>query len=61
MSTNGRCPRTGKVCFYTEDRAIRALNNCRRRRRVFRETWRTERGIYLCKHCDCWHLTSTPQ
>jgi hypothetical protein len=52
------CRTTGKVRFATHRAAIAALSDCIRQSLGGR-VYRMERDIYLCNHCDCWHLTSS--
>lgn len=56
-----RCRETGKVMFRTHAAAILALDRCVRMRRERLRTYRQERAVYLCDHCDTWHLTSSPR
>jgi hypothetical protein len=53
-----QCRRTGKVMFATYASANETLRDCERKRKRLFQTWRMERGVYLCDHCDAWHLTS---
>jgi hypothetical protein len=46
--------KTGKKPFRNRAAALRALVRCTLRRS---ET-RRERGVYRCRHCQRWHMTS---
>lgn len=48
-----RCRRTQKICYPSEVSALRTLT---RRARESGEALR----VYLCPHCEEWHLTSRP-
>jgi predicted RNA-binding Zn-ribbon protein involved in translation (DUF1610 family) len=55
-----------KISYPTKAEANRALDSCKRviaereRATGFRSTTRTERRVYRCDQCRCWHLTSNP-
>lgn len=56
-----RCRETNKVCYSTHTAAWAVLQKCEHQRKVLRRVYRMERGVYLCDHCDHWHLTSKPR
>lgn len=52
------CRETGKIRFRTHKAASEALARCTFMRRRQGKVYRMERSVYLCAHCDCWHLSS---
>lgn len=56
-SGGGRCR---KVPFPTLAAAEQALLEARIARALRPSTKRQERRTYVCKACQCWHLTSQP-
>lgn len=47
------CGVTGKVIYWTQDEARKALDKVRVRRRGHK----TEQSSYTCHHCGTWHIT----
>ena len=58
MKVRKQCRATGKLPYATRAAAAKALAFCVSERRRHGKVYRMERSIYLCDHCDCWHLSS---